>query len=464
MDCGEMIIAEDYVDLIINSAYFDVNTLSAGCYVYVNERIVNLYVPKTGLPSLSLDYYGYESIPKLYTIMEETENVADSIAPELANRQNLDGRGILLGFVDTGIDYEGPFFRNPDGTTRIRYLWDQTIPGQAPEGFFYGSQYVKADIDEALRSPNPRDVVPSRDENGHGTYVASVACGAGVGYQGKPASDGEKEKAALYVRLSSKDDRSNSIENQIFLLEQFVARGGEFEVAATYVDDGRSGRNFDRPQFQRMLRQFVRQEGGCLIVKDFSRLGRNYLETGAYVEEILPLMNVRLISVLDGYDSARDFMGEGWLERNLTHLVNEAYLQDASRRMRRSVEERRSRGAYLGSHAPYGFEIAREQGIARLVRRERPARMVTMIFRSYARSGSVSQVAAFLRRWRVQSPGDYERSGRLFASGEARSWPLSTLVRMLRDERYSRGEAAMVSRALWDRCESRRLSDRSGES
>ena len=75
-------------------------------------------------PPISLDYYGYETIPKLYTIMEERENVSESIFAEMTNRQKLTGEGILMGFVDTGIDYRSPAFRNSDGTSRIKYIWD----------------------------------------------------------------------------------------------------------------------------------------------------------------------------------------------------------------------------------------------------------------------------------------------------------------------------------------------------
>lgn len=108
--------------------------------------------------------------------MEERENVSESIFAEMTNRQKLTGEGILMGFVDTGIDYRSPAFRNSDGTSRIKYIWDQSISGNTPEGYFYGSEYTKEMIDAALRAPEPEDIVPSQDINGHGTFIASVSC------------------------------------------------------------------------------------------------------------------------------------------------------------------------------------------------------------------------------------------------------------------------------------------------
>lgn len=90
---------------------------------------------------------------------------------------NLKGRGVLLGFVDTGIDYTQEVFRHADGTSRIRYIYDQTADGEPPAGFLMGREYTKEELDAALRSPNPYELVPERDEEGHGTFLASVAAG-----------------------------------------------------------------------------------------------------------------------------------------------------------------------------------------------------------------------------------------------------------------------------------------------
>jgi len=177
-ECGQFITSEEYLDLIASTDFFDVEQLKSGCYIYVNDRIINNYVPRNGLPALSLDYYSYESLPKCFTIMETVENVGESAIAEISNRQELTGKGVILGFIDTGIDYRNSAFRNSDGTTRITHLWDQSIQGDAPEGYYYGAEYSDSQINEALRSVNPLEIVPSVDENGHGTYIASVAAGS----------------------------------------------------------------------------------------------------------------------------------------------------------------------------------------------------------------------------------------------------------------------------------------------
>lgn len=176
--CGTMITSEEYLDVIVNAEYFDVNLLQKGCYIFLNDQIINVYFPRETLPPLSLDDYAYEVLPKCYTMTEEIENVNESIVAELSNRQGLTGEGILIGFIDSGIDYRNNSFRNSDGTTRIKYLWDQTIDGSAPVGYFYGTEYRSQMINQALMSEDPYQIVPSVDDNGHGTYIASVAAGS----------------------------------------------------------------------------------------------------------------------------------------------------------------------------------------------------------------------------------------------------------------------------------------------
>lgn len=101
-ECGQFITSEEYLDLITNAEFYDVDALQLGCYIAVNDRIINNYTPREGLAPLSLDYYGYENVPKCYTIMESAENVNESAVAEVLNTQELTGKGIIIGFVDTG--------------------------------------------------------------------------------------------------------------------------------------------------------------------------------------------------------------------------------------------------------------------------------------------------------------------------------------------------------------------------
>ena len=127
---------------------------------------------------MSLDrVYVLGAIPKCYTLLD-TEALNEAGISQIQNYPTLKltGKGVMIGFIDTGIDYQNPIFRNLDGTTRIAGIWDQTIQeGAPPQGFVYGTEYTEEKINEALQRENPLEVVPSKDENSHGTFLASIA-------------------------------------------------------------------------------------------------------------------------------------------------------------------------------------------------------------------------------------------------------------------------------------------------
>ena len=118
------------------------------------------------------------SFPAVFSLLDTQANEASGITPLQQNPHlDLRGQGVLLGFIDTGIDYTKDAFRYADGTSKIKYLWDQTVPGNPPEDMRFGSVYTQEQINRALRSPDPREIVPSLDTHGHGTFLASVAGG-----------------------------------------------------------------------------------------------------------------------------------------------------------------------------------------------------------------------------------------------------------------------------------------------
>lgn len=178
-DCREYAYSNDYFDFIVPYG-LEVNTQDEGCVQRIDEDYDTIYYPRTGLPSLQIDNYTYSEIPKCYSLLDQTALEVSGILrlqnqPALA----LKGRGVLVGFIDTGIDYTNPVFQFSDGSTRIVSIWDQTISdGTPPPGIFYGAQYNREDINRALQSETPYEIVPSRDENGHGTFLAGVACGS----------------------------------------------------------------------------------------------------------------------------------------------------------------------------------------------------------------------------------------------------------------------------------------------
>lgn len=180
--CREMILSEDYMDFLspsYRSGEDIVIRKDQSCIQDLDFGYRVIYVEKSLAGELSLERYGYQGIPGCYTLID-TSALNESGISTVQNYPTLHlmGRDIMIGFIDTGIDYENLIFRNSGGGTRIAGIWDQTIQtGNLPEGFAYGSEYTEEMINEALRSENPLAIVPSQDENGHGTFLASVAAG-----------------------------------------------------------------------------------------------------------------------------------------------------------------------------------------------------------------------------------------------------------------------------------------------
>lgn len=185
--CTEKITSNDYVDLIVDYQ-MELNGEENACYQKVDDQYSILYLPRKQQPGREIEFYGYSITPKLYGLMANgTESFESTGSYRVQSPPlSLTGRGVLLAFVDTGIDYRNPIFRREDGTTRILSLWDQTMETGAEQAedirpFPYGTVYTRADIDRAFAAENPYDIVPSRDENGHGSAMAGAAAGAMLG-------------------------------------------------------------------------------------------------------------------------------------------------------------------------------------------------------------------------------------------------------------------------------------------
>lgn len=187
MPCSYSVTSEDTADFISTYSALP-KQLSAmtgiECIDFVSRQFAVLHIPMDDLESpINFSYYTYSAIPKLYSLLDTDSMEASGILP--ASRIPAfgnQGQGVLIGFVDTGIDYQNPLFRKEDGTSRILGIWDQTLETGALDpvnGFqaLYGTQYSSEEIDQALASPDPLSLVPSADENGHGTFLASVAAG-----------------------------------------------------------------------------------------------------------------------------------------------------------------------------------------------------------------------------------------------------------------------------------------------
>lgn len=179
MDCNQIIQSNDVYDVIISREEEGRIELMPECVQPVSGQYEVYYYNRDRVPPLSLQKYTYSAIPKCFELVD-TAALEESGILQLQNLPalSLRGQGVLIGFVDTGIAYENACFRNPDGSTRITAIWDQTAEGVPPDGFLYGREYTKEEIDRALLSDNPREIVPEQDEDGHGTMIASIACGS----------------------------------------------------------------------------------------------------------------------------------------------------------------------------------------------------------------------------------------------------------------------------------------------
>lgn len=190
MECRDAILSNEYFDVITD---YELARYTAerevACYISIEDFYNIVYLNRQALPEANDYFFDHRAMPKLYGLMQDTAAAGSSFDPSslivsgITQVQraplNLTGQGCVIVFLDTGIDYTNPVFRNPDGSSRILAIWDQTIQtGTAPEGFFYGSEYSREDINRALQSENPYEIVPSRDENGHGSNLAAVAAGS----------------------------------------------------------------------------------------------------------------------------------------------------------------------------------------------------------------------------------------------------------------------------------------------
>ena len=190
-DCTANVAGQDYADFIYrhNAASLEelADTLGTDCISYVNESYVVYHVPLSEALPLSVPNHSYESIPALFGLMDTTSMEASGIIPTFRHPAlGSNGEGVIVGLIYTGIDYQNPLFRNLDGTTRILGMWDQTaenggfeLTGNRPFlfPFLYGKEYTAQDIDKALESDAPLDMVPATDPNGHGTFLAGIAAG-----------------------------------------------------------------------------------------------------------------------------------------------------------------------------------------------------------------------------------------------------------------------------------------------
>ncbi len=211
---------------------------------------------------------------------------------------------------------------------------------------------------------------------------------------------------ALYVRLSLEEqegDLTEKIRNQRELLLEYIREKPEFQLVDIYCDNGCTGTNFDRPQWQRLMEDAKAGKVNCIIVKDLSRLGRNYIEAGNYLEKVFPFMGVRFIAISDGYDSENLKPEDTGLLLPLKNIINASYAKDLSQKVSSARHVQRGRGEFTGSVVPFGYKKD-QQRKGRFVVNEDEAAVVRQIFRMFGEGESYSEIARELNRLRIPSP------------------------------------------------------------
>ena len=254
-----------------------------------------------------------------------------------------------------------------------------------------------------------------------------------------------------YIRLSQADrdlmkkeskTESESISHQRALIQNYIDSDPELKTCRQeeYFDDGYSGTNFDRPSFERLLQKIRSGEINCVIVKDFSRFGRDYIELGDYLERIFPFLGVRFISVNDHYDSS-DYKGTtGGLDVVMKNIVYDYYSKDLSMKVKTAKRSKMKRGEYMGGHIPYGLMKDPDRK-NRLLPDPEAAEIVKEIFGYALKKMKLKDIVDTLNQKGYETPGAYYRrkhpGSKKFANSSTLScWTMDNVRNILQQEMY----------------------------
>ena len=244
-------------------------------------------------------------------------------------------------------------------------------------------------------------------------------------------------RAGLYARISVETERkreADTIGNQLQLLKDYVSEHSDLTVFDIYSDDDISGTDFIRPEFSRMMNDLRDGKIDCIIVKDLSRLGRNYLESGEYIEMVFPFFRCRFISVTDRFDTKYQ---QADISVQLKNMANAMYAKDISRKICSTMRTIQDQGKFAGSRAPYGYRLDPADK-HHLIIDEETAPIVKQLFELLAEGNTVHYVATTMNARGIPSPGRllYERGIATTDHFKNSKWYMQTVRRILQDEIY----------------------------
>ena len=266
----------------------------------------------------------------------------------------------------------------------------------------------------------------SRDDNA--TKGSSITKGENVAKRGNTAG------------ITGVKSESNSITSQRELIRAYIQRQPDIELYDIYVDDGFSGSDFERPEFKRMMDDVEAGRVNCIIVKDLSRFGRDYIESGRYIQRIFPALGVRFIALTDHFDSLCADVGESGIVLPVKNFINDSYCRDISMKVKSQLAVKRKAGEYLAAFAVYGYRKSAEDK-NRLTIDDYAAEIVRRIFEWKISGMAMAAIAEKLNALHVLSPREYKKSLGLnyrggFSGGGEAKWSSSAVKRILTNEVY----------------------------
>ena len=255
-------------------------------------------------------------------------------------------------------------------------------------------------------------------------------------------------RVAMYLRLSQDDEKydkdfkveSNSISNQRLQIQDYIDKNEEMELAGEYVDDGYSGINFERPAFKEMMEDVITGSINCIIVKDLSRFGRDYIDSGRYLQRVFPSLDIRFIALNDNYDSFTASETEKNLVIPFKNFINDNYCRDTSAKVRSVCKVKRKQGQFISNYAPYGYEKDKEDKHKIVIDKE-VEYVVRKIFSMKLEGYSSYSIAKHLNDNGIPSPMEHKKAKGIryktgFCTKAVAKWDTPAVNRILINEIY----------------------------
>jgi len=244
----------------------------------------------------------------------------------------------------------------------------------------------------------------------------------------------------IYARLSvdSNERKNESIETQIEIAKAYIGRHSDMVIYDCYTDIGKTGTNFKREGFERMMRDVRMRKIDCIIVKDLSRFGRNHIETGNYIDKIFPFMGVRFIAVTDDFDSMNISGQNETLGVNLKNLVNEMYARDIAVKVKSSRQAKWEQGSYTGGVPPYGYRAEWIEDKKCLFIEETTSDIVRKMFELFLSGKNMKEIVVWLYEQRIVRPTLYHQTGQVYctAGEKLQEWSKGTVKMILTNPVY----------------------------